>query len=54
MLNDTIYEVIELSGLTKSYGGFTDEFAPLPEVNRSYYPEGEASWELTIFSSEPA
>jgi hypothetical protein len=51
--NDKVYEVNELSGLTKGYGGFTDEFAPLPETNRSYYPDAGSSWELTILPPEP-
>lgn len=51
--SDKIYNRDELNGIDKLYGLYSDEYAPLPEISRPYFPECQTSWELVILPPEP-
>ena len=50
---DKIYHRDELNGIDKTIGLYSDEYAPLPEISRPYFPNGQTSWELVILPPEP-
>lgn len=50
--NNRLYTSHEL-WLPQELNPRNDEYAPIPEFARSYYPDSKTSWELYIFPSEP-
>jgi hypothetical protein len=48
-----VYSSGDLAGINQIFGGKVDEYTPLPERARTYFPDNEASWELVILPPEP-
>jgi hypothetical protein len=52
--NDQIYFPYDLAGIPQILGNReAAEFTPLPTVQRSYFPEGQASYELIVVPPDP-
>ena len=49
-----IYKSWNLAGIPQTLGSLEiGDFTPMPTVQRSYFPDGQESWELTILPPDP-
>jgi hypothetical protein len=51
--NQRVYTIDELWIPDENFGQYRDEYAPLPQFNRTDFPHDSSSWELTILPPTP-